>query len=347
MNALSQLAETMVSPTGGFAFCGTGVSGPAGDTFHRATAKGILGDADSYWRAASISKIVTGRVVHDAVQRAGLDTATVQDILGLPFRAPDGTAPTVGQLVSHTAGISDAAGYVVPADVPLPDWLAECNGGFWSGASPGAQFEYSNLGFTILGACGEVASGKPFDALTREYFQSRDIAASFNWTGQATPVHVLPTYRRTDAGQFEAQIDGAGPTVPMAPDPYGLALHHQIYSPQGGMRISLRQLMALGRTLPDPPTGGGWVNDPNRTVGPADLFQSYAWGAQILDNQSFYPRPLVGHFANAYGFCGGLWWDAARDLVFAYALNGLPNGDEGDGLRPQERAIFEMVAQTA
>ena len=74
------------------------------------------------------------------------------------------------------------------------------------------------------------------------------------------------------------------------------------------------------------------------------VFESYGAGLQIFENPSFYPRPLIGHFANAYGFTGGVWWDRARNAAFCYALNGLPMGDESDAFRPEELEIFWAVA---
>ncbi|MBT8410558.1 MAG: hypothetical protein KJP02_02010, partial [Octadecabacter sp.] len=81
--------------------------------------------------------------------------------------------------------------------------------------------------------------------------------------------------------------------------------------------------------------------------GPDDLFQDYGWGVQILPDPSFYPHPLIGHFANAYGFCGGVWWDAQSEIAFTYAFNGLAVGDDDDALRAEEVAIFNAIAQGA
>ena len=82
--------------------------------------------------------------------------------------------------------------------------------------------------------------------------------------------------------------------------------------------------------------------------GPGDyldgLMQNYGAGLQFLDTLAFYPRPLVGHFANAYGFRGGVWFDAAANLSFAYGLNGFEFGDESDALSPEEIRIFDAVA---
>ena len=111
--------------------------------------------------------------------------------------------------------------------------------------------------------------------------------------------------------------------------------------------MSLRAMLTLAMSGAGVPRAPLW----RHTDGPGDyeggLFQDYGAGEQLLTDPSFYPRPLVGHFGNAYGFNGGVWWDAQADICFAYALNGVAMGDESDALSDAERAIFAAVAQAA
>lgn len=342
MSDLDALARSFCGP---FAFCGIGVAQRGAAQFHMATAKGIHANTDTFWRAASISKVVTGRTVWSALRSAGLNGAEpAQDLLGFPQRAPDGTAPTIAQIASHQAGLTDAGGYAVPVGMPLQDWIGQMESAIWSGAPVGSTFEYCNLGFVIIAACAEKAAGERFDTLAQRHVLG-DIAAGFNWSGVAPNVETLPTYRAAN-GRFEPQIDAGGAAVNL-PAPYELGQHTAAFSPQGGLRISLRGALQLAQTLRDHPRDSGWQSDAARTIGAPDLFQSYAWGMQILDKPAFYPRRLIGHFANAYGFCGGIWYDAEADTAFTYALNGLGMGDEDDALRSEERAIFSAIAALA
>jgi hypothetical protein len=75
------------------------------------------------------------------------------------------------------------------------------------------------------------------------------------------------------------------------------------------------------------------------------FLESTGPGLLVFDDPAFYPRPLVGHFASAYGIVAGAWHDRLRGASFAYVLNGLPLGDEDDAWRPEERAIFDAVAR--
>jgi CubicO group peptidase (beta-lactamase class C family) len=113
------------------------------------------------------------------------------------------------------------------------------------------------------------------------------------------------------------------------------------FSPQGGLRTSLAGCLTLAQAIPRLDTR--ILHDPGPPQ-PTELWDQYGIGLMILRRPAFYPRPLIGHFANAYGLCGGAWWDTEANLAFAYLINGLPMGDDSDDLRPAERAIFDAMA---
>ncbi len=334
---LDELARSLTTGAAPFAFCGIAVSRAGQRSFAVSSDRDVT--PDTFWRAASISKIVVGRV---AQALFGDGDATVEEALGQPFVAPAGEKPTVAQLASHQSGIWDNGGYLVPPDVRLSDWLDEAGTAIWSDAPPGQQLIYSNLGYLILAACCERASGLPLSDLANTYvFEPHRLSAGFNWIGVPESVSVLPTYRRDKDGVLQPQIDAP----PVKPDmtTYQIGESTARLSPQGGLRLSLNGALTLAESLSDGPNDRLWVDD--APAGP--LFQHYGWGVQLYDTPAFYPRPLIGHFANAYGFCGGVWHDPTAKISFAYGLNGLAEGDEADGLRPEEIAIFDAVAQTA
>ena len=329
------------SLAGPFAFCAVGVSHRGARRFH--IAGRFDATPDTFWRAASISKVVTGRTAYAAFMEAGVDPAktTAAALLGLPICGPAGDAPTLAQIASHQSGLWDNAGYLVPPDLALGEWMIAQGHAIWSGSAPGQSFEYCNLGYILLAACAEQATGQRFDALAQELvLRPMGVQAGYNWVGLADTLPVLPTFRR-DGASFVPQIDAPRQNA-VAGD---TAVHTARLSPQGGLRLSLEGALTLAEHLPDGPTQALWCADPARTVGPAYLFQDYGWGVQILPEPSFYPRPLIGHFANAYGFCGGIWWDAQAGTAFTYAFNGLVMGDDDDALRPEETAIFNAIAQ--
>ena len=337
-----RIAATFAPP---FAACGIAVQrGGEAPVFDIATAPEIGMTPETMWRAASISKVVTGAVVRAVLAQSGTSPdAEVGDILGLPLRNPahPGVPVTVAQVASHQAGLTDAGGYAVPPHVTLGDWLG--GRAIWGDAAPGARFDYCNLGYILIAAVAERLSGESFDVLSRRLvLDPLGVGAGFNWAGvlAARRADALPTYRR-GVGGFMAQIDAEVPpygiVCPGARDPAPSAT---TLAPQGGLRLSLRGALTLARSLRDVDAAPLWS-------GPSPApFESYGWGLMIHDAPPFYPRPLIGHFASAYGMAGGIWYDRAADIAFAHVLNGLPEGDEADDLRPEELAIFDAVAQS-
>lgn len=347
---LGTLVRSLTPP---FAFCGIGIARAGlAPEFHLSTAPGIQATEHSLFRAASISKIVTARtLVEVAKRRVGQDPPyldlSLANLLGLPLAHPDypATPLTLRMLLCHTASLNDAAGYLIPSGTSLPDWLKTHGPKLFLPDQPGTYFSYSNLGYILIAAATEALAGTRFDLLSHDHVLGPlGISGGFNWSGvsAAGRARRLATYRR-DGANLIAQIDGAEPTSTV-PAHYRPTLDTATLSPQGGLRISLSGALQLAQSLAQTDPTPLWTP----ALGPGDyldgVFEGYGAGLQIFQNPSFYPRPLIGHFASAYGFSGGVWWDEARQTAFCYALNGLPLGDQADAFRPEELAIFAAVA---
>lgn len=321
------------------------MSRPGQTHFAVGTADGITADPDTMFRVASISKIVTAAVFEGAAQGAGLGRpydVDVRDVLSLDLRSPNypNQSVTLGMLMTHTSGLWDDGGYLF--DGSLSDGFDAVQ--MFGPDKPGTYFRYSNLGYILLAAAAEKLSGERFDMLVTDALSSNDICGSFNWVGSGTPnmQNTLPTFRRRGA-DFVAQID-LPPITAALPEPYVLGEHTAAFSPQGGLRMSLSAMLGLAQVYRGTRDQPLWRS----TDGPGaycdGLFEHYGAGLQFLNVSSFYPRPLIGHFANAYGFKGGVWCDKAAGISFAYALNGFPVGDESDDLSPEELRVFEAIS---
>jgi len=333
LNTLDALARSLTGP---FAFCGIAVAWKGAKHFAVSHVPEVQADARSLFRVASISKIVVGQAVAACVETQTTSwDADVSDILGWSLRHPayPDQPVTLGMVASHSAGLSADAGYLIPPEQSLQEW---CQDQPVFAAQPGTRFSYANLGYIVLAETLERLTGKPFPEAVAPYLPAR---GGFNWIGVSAAGRAgrLPIYRR-DGETFVPQIDGAA----QKPGP---SQNSGRYSPQGGLRLSLTGMLDLAMRLPQMNTAPLWTPK----MGPGDyldgVFESYGAGLQIFEHPGFYPRPLVGHFGNAYGFNGGVWWDAKRELAFAYALNGLEVGDEDDAFSTAERLIFNAVAQ--
>ena len=328
--------------TGPFAFCGIALSRQGRRSVHLSTAEGLVADETTLFRVASVSKVVTGALLPP--ERLGADSG---------LRHPDwpDLPVTLGMLASHQAGLVDEGGYLVPMGARLRDWLAGQGRAVWGGWRPGTRFHYCNLGYVVLGTALE-AAGR-FDAQASGWLEARGITGGFNWSSVSAEDrrNRLPTYRRDGARfvpQVDAQIDPGGV---IGPDARALDLsgyrpgdNAGVFSPQGGLRTNMDGLLRIAEALGQADYPVLWSPEMGAMADEGGLFDQYSRGVQILRAPPFYPRPLVGHFGNAYGFRGGVWYDTARQLAFAYALNGLEVGDESDALSPDERAIFAAVA---
>ncbi|GAB2508447.1 serine hydrolase domain-containing protein [Lysobacter humi (ex Lee et al. 2017)] len=347
-------------------------------------AAGRAVDLDSPVRVASISKLVTALAVMRLVEAGRLDLdRDVSDWLGWRMRHPahPDVPVTLRLLLSHRAGLTDAAGYyAVPLDGALRDLVADPRA--WdSGHAPGTHFRYANLGSPVVASVMEAATGERFDRLVdAEVFQPLGIDACFNWTtcDDRAVARAVVLYD-ADRRPLRDDLQGRRPPCPVLPAAGGgcdLALwragrNGALFSPQGGLRISARGLVQIGRLL----LAEGQV-DGRRLLRPASIRMlatphwQYAPGnGQTAEDeapasaQGFYcgfglaiqilgtarpgcrddpfgdGRRRIGHAGLAYGLVSGLWIDPATGQGVAYFATGVPDvpGDRSAFMRIEER----------
>jgi CubicO group peptidase (beta-lactamase class C family) len=323
---------------------------------------------DSVVRVASISKLVVAIAVWRLVEQGKLDPdRDVSDYLGWPLRHPahPDAKVTLRRLLSHTSGIVDGPGYGFALEERLQDKLTAQH---WGPGAPGARFEYSNLNYGIIATVMEAATGERFDRLmTQLVLAPLNIDGGYNWQGasDAAVARAAVLYRK---GADEAHWDPAGPWVAQVDDLHGLraacpvrstagcdlaayvpGTNGTMFSPQGGLRISLTDLARIGQLLlrgGDVATESGRVRllkpatvkamlTPVWQAGgavPGDDYHGqmlcYGAGPHCLSGRAGASDQPVkgarwwGHLGEAYGLLAGLWIDQRRGRVFAYALTG-------------------------
>ena len=301
-------------------------------------------------RVASISKLVTALGVMRLVEAGTLDLdADVSTYLGWSLRNPafPDTPITLRMLLGHRAGLRDDAGYALPLDADLEQWLTQ--DGAWNGEHPPGQwFSYANVNFPVVAAAMEGATGERFDRLmAREVFEPLGIDACFNWTtcSEDAKARAVVLYRE-DGRPIRDTQDFIAEDCPATEasdgtcdhDTYVLARNGSAFSPQGGLRISARGLARIGailaspnvefldssalRTLALPPLAEGdhlgfapHSEDAFDLIGDTeDIYCTYAIGIHVLNhNLAGYCREEVlgdfafGHSGEAYGLRSGLW----------------------------------------
>ena len=154
-------------------------------------------DRDTYFRAASVTKFVTGIGVMQLVER---DILYLDDDIGttldMNIRNPRfrNTPVTLRQLMTHTSGVDDTTGYTNAAGT-LRAFLEENPRRYFTGREPGASYAYSNFGAGIVGAVMEAATGQSVNAYMRErVFAPMGIDAAYSASLLRSPDDVPAQY---------------------------------------------------------------------------------------------------------------------------------------------------------
>ncbi|MEG3175485.1 serine hydrolase [Sphingomonas sp. RB3P16] len=212
-------------------------------------------------RIASISKLVTAIGVMRLVEAHLLDRdADVSVALGYRVRNPayPDTPITLRLLLSHRSSLRDDAGYVVPLGHRLSATLADPRA--WDQAhSPGTWFHYTNLNFPVIASVMERATGERFDRLMqRLVLAPLRLDACFNWTtcSDRAVGHAV-VLRDAKGVAVRDDLRGRWPDCDVAVDPgapcdlatWRAGENGGLFSPQGGLRISMRDLATIGRLI--------------------------------------------------------------------------------------------------
>jgi serine-type D-Ala-D-Ala carboxypeptidase/endopeptidase len=131
-------------------------------------------DADTVFEIGSISKVLTSLLLADMVRRGEVamdDPAS--KFLPAGVRMPDfeGAPITLMDLATYTSGLPRMPSNFAPKDWgnPYIDYTAELLYDYLSnhklGFRPGKHFEYSNLGFGLLGHILELRAGRSYEEL--------------------------------------------------------------------------------------------------------------------------------------------------------------------------------------
>ncbi|HYD38013.1 MAG TPA: serine hydrolase domain-containing protein [Allosphingosinicella sp.] len=351
------------------------------------TASGVQGLADhgsgraltidDPTRIASITKLHVALGVMRLVEQGRLDLdSDVSERLGWTLRNPafPDRPITLRLLLSHRSSLRDGVDYALPLGSSVEKAVLSPEA--WDlEHPPGAFFRYSNLGFPVIASVMEKATGERYDRLMeRLVLGPLGLDACFNWTtcSDAKIARAVVLYA-PDGKVLRDDLKGARPACPVvaAADgscdlaAYRLGTNGALFSPQGGLRISVRDLAKVGGMLLREgrlPDGSRflaeaslaemerlhWRFDGSNGDTERDFYCGYGLAVQRLaqcapnDDPFGDGHPRLGHAGDAYGLRSGLWIDRARGTGIAYFATAL--GDDPPRGRSAYRAIEEWLA---
>lgn len=335
-------------------------------------------------RIASISKLVTALGVMRLVDQGKLELdRDVSDYLGFPVRNPafPDRPITLRLLLSHQSSLRDGDDlYIVPLGVALRERLG--NPAVWdSDHAPGSGwFHYTNLNFPVVASVMERVTGERFDVLTsRLVLKPLKLDACFNWgAGCLADAYRKAVVLYSESGEvLRDDLRGNPPACPVvvsAGQACNLSAYRPgdngaLFSPQGGLRISMMDLARIGQVLAR--RGAGflsprafaaltkteWRFNGQNGLGEdgtaSGFFCGYGLAVQRIgaggtgchDDLFKDSRARIGHAGDAYGLKSGLWVDPVTGRGIAYFTTAVaPDAPTGrSAFTAAEEALVERA----
>ena len=335
--------------------------------------------ADDPLRIATISKLVTALGVMRLVDQGKLDLdRDVSDYLGWRLRNPafPDRVITLNMLLSHRSSLLDGDDlYLIPLGMTLRDRLADPR--VWDRAHAPASdwFHYANLNFPVVASVMEKVTGERFDVLMRRLvLRPLKLGGCFNWGAgcSARAFRRAVVLYRANGDIARDDLQGVPPACAVYLgdgtlcdlSAYRPGDNGALFSPQGGLRISMRDLAKVGQML----AKGGrgflsnhamarlkqplWALNGNNGLGENGLqdgfFCSYSLALQTIgsdgagchDDLFGDGRVRIGHAGDAYGLKSGLWFDPETGRGLAFFTTAVPDD------APKGRSAFLAIEET-
>lgn len=292
---------------------------------------GELVTDDTYFRIASVSKLVSAIHVMQLVEQGLLDLdADISDYFGYPIRNlkyPD-IPITLRQLMTHTSSISSTGGYAYTPDAAVKEMLSleARRKNNYLPQKPGSKYSYSNFGAGLMGSLVELVTGKNLnDSITENLFAPLGVDAAYSPQLLQYPEKI--TYQYNDAGKVATSRETLlarewDPSV----DP-----EHHYRSVPGRVFIRGYDLCRLGMVLCE-----GGVLDGHFFLQPETIaaMQEYQKGKPGITGHSPYGlcvyleskllknRTVYGHQGMSEGLVAGLFYEPESKFTIAIITNG-------------------------
>src|SRR5215831_17431044 len=297
---------------------------------------GPVPDAGTVFRIASMTKSFTAAAVlalRDEGRLALDDPATkfVPELRGLALPSPDSPPVSIRHLLTMTAGFpTDDPWGDRQQGLPLAEFSALLAGGLSFAWVPGTRFEYSNLGYAILGRVITAISGTAYhEFVAGRLLRPLGLARTGFEEAGFDAGHLARGYRRGPGGWEELTPDGCGAFAPMggvfscvtdlARWVSGFAGAFPPGEPGNGgahpLARATRREMQLPQVALTPPVAARLPGDP-AAGGP----ESYGFGL-FVEERPVHGR-IVSHSGGYPGFGSNMCWHPGTGIGAIVLANG-------------------------
>ena len=310
-------------------------------------------DDETYFKIASVTKMVTGIHVMQLVEQGKLDLDTdISEYLGYPvvnFYYPK-VPITLRTLMSHTSSLSTKGGYSKESNT-LGQLIAKSSKkkSNFKKRAPGSAYEYSNFGAGIMGSLIECVTGKNVnDSIRETLFEPLGIDASYVPTMLEKPEKISSIHN----SKGQPKLSRSKMLKNVWDDSVNPEKHYRITV--GDLWIRGRDLCRLGMLL----CNGGELDGvrilSEETV--AEMMSSQM-GKGVVTCDSPYGlcinrvdnlmegKMVYGHQGmTEYVICN-VYWDPETDFVFALVTNGADTR-MNDHIGRISRKMYEAAWET-
>ena len=313
---------------------------------------------ETYFKLASVSKLVTAVSVMKLVENSQLDLdQDIGEILGDPaYHAANPNYPKIAltsrMLMTHTAAINDSAGAFAgmkPLNATLNPKENKKKSGFLK-VKPGTEYKYSNYGAGIMGCIIEAVTEKRLSDAARELiFDPMGIDAAYDPHLLQDPEKIVSTYNADGSGnitrsyrlkqKYREEID----------------LDKDYADSYGGVWIRGEDLCRIGIMLCDMGVIDGRRILEEDTVremlssqqgkGGITVDSPYGLNVERVTNL-LRGKMLYGHQGMANGVLCNLYFDPETRFVFALLTNGTNVKAKEDRICLLARDLFNLMWNT-
>ncbi|MGY0559075.1 serine hydrolase domain-containing protein [Lysobacter sp. A421] len=285
-------------------------------------------EQDDVFRIASISKSFAATSIFQLVEQGRISLGDdVGELVGFPVRNPafPDRVITLRMLLNHTSSITDEQRYN-SLDIINPGVNASWRDSY-ADRAPGELYEYSNLGYNLVGTIVERVSGQRFDAYVKAHVLD-PLGLYGGYAPEALDADRFAQIYRWREGAGFVRSDQAYAPLGERLDGYTMGYGTPMFSPTGGLKVSAPD---LAKYMLMHMNHGEWNGVRIIAAEHAKAMQTPTveadedgdYGMAIRIDRALIPGvEMTGHTGSAYGLYSSMFFDAEKKYGFVVITNG-------------------------